>query len=129
MSDTGVRHSGVSGTGLGWQRLAQAVADDVPPAEVDRVWVFSPIRRGQREWGTAVLSRVDGERRRIYTARYVLAIKGKERGRFEATVLEVGSGPVDALERLLAEAARRIDDDQPPAAVEPASWFPDLPPR
>ena len=39
-----------------------------------------------REWGTAVLSRVDGDRRRIYTAGYVLAIKGKERGKFESTV-------------------------------------------
>ena len=52
----------------------------LPPAEVDGVWVFSPLRREGREWGTAVLRRVDGDRRRIYTARYVLAIKGKERG-------------------------------------------------
>ena len=56
------------------------------------VWVFSAVRHEGREYGTAVLSRVDGDRRRIYTARYVLALKGKERGKFEASVLEVGSG-------------------------------------
>jgi hypothetical protein len=66
---------------------------------------------------------VDGERRRIYTARYALAIKGKERGKFEATVQEVGSGPVEALTRLLQEAQKRIDDEQPPLPVSPATWF------
>jgi hypothetical protein len=111
----------------GWARLAGAVAEVVPPAEVDGVWVFSPLRHQGREWGTAVLSRLDGDRRRIYTARYVLAIKGKERGKFEATVQEVGSGPVAALARLLQEAHKRIDDDQPPTPVPPESWFPDAP--
>ena len=109
--------------GLGWERLAQAVAEVLPPAEVDGVWAFSPLRRETKEWGTAVLSRVDGDRRRIYTARYVLAIKGKERGKFEASVQEVGSGPLDALTRLVQEAQRRIDDEHPPISVPPESWF------
>ncbi|MGH7579730.1 MAG: hypothetical protein ACREM9_06120 [Gemmatimonadales bacterium] len=111
----------------GWARLAGAVAEVVPPAEVDGVWVFSPLRHEGREWGTAVLSRLDGDRRRIYTARYVLAIKGKERGKFEATVQEVGSGPVAALAQLLQDAQKRIDDEEPPAPVSPAAWFPEAP--
>jgi hypothetical protein len=116
----------------GWGRLAGAVADLVPPAEVDGVWTFRPLRHEGKEWGTAVLSRVDGDRRRIYTARYVLAIKGKERGKFESTVLEVGSGPVEALAQLLQEAQKRIDDEHPPEPVTPDAWFPssaDGPPR
>ncbi len=124
------------GTGPGWTRLAQAVAEQLPPVEVDGVWVFSAVRHEGREYGTAVLSRVDGDRRRIYTARYVLAIKGKLRGKFEASVLEVGSGPVEALAQLLQEAQRRIDDEHPPLAVSPERWFPpparsdlDAPPR
>jgi hypothetical protein len=116
--------------GAGWSRLAQAVAEVVPPAEVDSVWVFSPLRHEGREWGTAVLSRIDGDRRRIYTARYMLAVKGKERGKFEATVLEVGSGPVEALTQLLQDAQKRIDDEHPPHSVQPEQWFPaDAPPR
>ena len=115
-------------SGLGWERLAQAVAAVLPPAEVDGVWAFSPLRRETNEWGTAVLSRVDGDRRRIYTARYVLAIKGKERGKFEASVQEVGSGPLDALNRLVQEAQRRIDDEHPPVSVPPESWFPSVQP-
>jgi hypothetical protein len=110
-------------TGLGWPRLAASVAEQVPPAEVDGVWVFTTLRHEGREWGTAILSRVDGERRRIYTARYMLAIKGKERGKFEASVAEVGSGPVEALAQLLNDAQRRIDDEQPPVPVPPEEFF------
>ena len=110
----------------GWTRLAMAVAEVLPPAEVDGVWVFSPLRHEGKEWGTAVLSRIDGDRRRIYTARYVLAIKGKERGRFEATVQEVGSGPVAALTQLLHDAHKRIDDEHPPTPVPPEAWFPEV---
>ncbi len=109
----------------GWARLAGAVAEVLPPAEVDGVWVFSPLRREGREWGTAVVSRVDGDRRRIYTARYMLALKGKERGKFEASVQEVGSGPLTALAQLLQDTRKRIDDEQPPTPVAPETWFPD----
>jgi hypothetical protein len=107
----------------GWDRLAQAVAPMVPPGEVDAVWIFSPLRRDSREWGTAVISRVEGERRRIYTARYVLSVKGKERGKFESTIQEVGIGPSEVLTRVLQEAQRRVDDEQPPLSVSPEVWF------
>jgi hypothetical protein len=117
--------------GSGWTRLARAVAEVLPPGEVDGVWLFSPLRHESREWGTAVLSRIDGDRRRIYTARYVLAVKGKERGKFESTVQEVGSGPVEALAQLLQEAQKRIDDERPPQPVAADAWFtePHGPPR
>ena len=113
----------VATAGSGWDRLSQKVAGMMPVQEVDAVWVFSPLRRDTKEWGTAVISRIDGERRRIYTARYGLAIKGKDRGKFEASVQEVGTGPLEALSRLLQEAHRRIDDEQPPVSVPPESWF------
>jgi hypothetical protein len=124
-------------SGLGWDRLAQTVAASVPPGEIDAIWVFAPLRRDTREWGTAILSRIDADRRRIYTARYVLNIKGKERGKFESSMEEVGSGPVEALDRLLHEAHQRLDDEHPPISVTPATWFasivsdppPDGPPR
>ncbi len=87
------------------------------------MWVFTPLRHEGREWGTAVLSRVDGDRRRIYTARYVLAVRGKERGKFESSVQEVGSGPAEALAQLLQDAQKRIDDEHPPLPVSPDAWF------
>jgi len=99
------------------------VADVLPPADVDGVWVFAPVRREDKEWGTAVVSRVDGGRRRIYTAGYVLTLKGRERGKFESTIIEVGSGPMEALARVLQDAQRRTDDEHPPFSVSPDAWF------
>jgi hypothetical protein len=119
---------GTASTQSGWERLAQAVAQVIPPAEVDAVWVFAPLRRESNEWGTAVVSRVEGERRRIYTARYILAIRGKERGKFEATIQEVGTGPTEVLTRVLQEAERRSDDEHPPIEISPETWFASLPP-
>lgn len=110
----------------GWDRLAQVVAAEVPVAEVDHVWCFPVLRQGQREFGTAVIARRDGdnaERVRIYTARYLLQIKGKERGKFEADLRQVGSGPVERLPELLDGAHRRSDDEEPPTEVDVAQWF------
>ena len=117
------RGGGAAALKSGWELLAEAVAQVLPISEVDDVWVFPPLRREAREWGTAVLFRIDGERRRIYTARYLLALKGKERGRFESTVVEVGTGPREVLLRVLQEAQRRTEDDQPPTSIPPEQWF------
>ena len=97
-----------TGTRDGWSRLALAVAEQVPPAEVDGVWLFSPLRHEGREWGTAVLSRVDGDRRRIYTARYVLAVRGKERGKFEATIQEADRGGAFVRARRITQTLDRL---------------------
>jgi hypothetical protein len=53
----------------------------------------------------------------------VLAIRGKERGKFESSIQEVGSGPAAAVSQLVQEAHKRIDDEHPPLPVSPESWF------
>ena len=116
------------GTGPGWDRLAAALREALPREEVDGVWVFRPYRSGPRDLGTAIISRVDGDRRRIYTARFGLMVKGRERGTFEWDLREVGSGPLTALEELLALVPERGVDDEPPAPVPPEVWFPEPPP-
>ena len=112
--------------GSGWGRLAGYVAGALPVAEIDGVWQFRTLKHDGREWGTALISRVDGaegERRRIYTARFMHVLKGKERGKFEAYLEEVGQGPVETLGELLAGVRKRIEDEDPrPVPVE--SWFP-----
>jgi hypothetical protein len=112
------------GEGERWLRLAEWLRDQIDPSEVDGIWVFRVVRREQREYGTAVLSLVRGDRRRILTARYVATIKGRERGGYETRLDEVGSGPLEALHELLAMVPIRADDEDPPASVEPALWFP-----
>ncbi|HEX9892928.1 MAG TPA: hypothetical protein VGA78_03345 [Gemmatimonadales bacterium] len=112
------------GTGPGWERLAEALRPVLTPGTIDGIWVFRTMRAGQREFGTAILSQVEGDRRRIYTARYALLIKGRQRGGFDWGLDEVGSGPLEALEELLALVPVRGVEDEPPLPIEVAVWFP-----
>ena len=109
-----------------WHRLADEIAKVVPTAEIDAVWTFQPLKNGPLEAGTAIVSRVDGDRRRIYTGRYIATIKGKQRGQFQSVVEEVGSGPLEALDRLLADVEKRVDEGAP-TSVAVTEWFPPLP--
>jgi hypothetical protein len=107
-----------------WEKLADDVALQVPVAEIDGVWVFQALRNGPQEAGTAIISRIDGDRRRIYTARFIATVKGKQRGQWQSTIEEVGSGPVEALDRLLADVEKRVDEGAPtPVAV--SEWYPE----
>lgn len=115
------------GEGPHWERLAAWLRDQVPAEEIDGVWVFRALRRDHREFGTAVISRVEGDRRRIYTARYAAIIKGKQRGGFESWIEEVGSGPIEALHELLELVPVRADDEDPPTPVDVHRWFPPMP--
>jgi hypothetical protein len=107
-----------------WERLADEAALQIPVPEIDGVWVFQPLRNGPQEAGTAIISRVNGDRRRIYTARYVATVKGKQRGLWQSTIEEVGSGPIEALDRLLADVEKRVDEGAP-TAVPVAEWYPE----
>ena len=112
------------GIGGGWDRLAPALREGFPAEGVDRIWVFRVVRREGQEFGTAILSRIDGDRRRIYTASFVHTVKGKKRGQFDWSLDEVGSGPLEALDELLALVPKRSDDEEPPEEVDRVTWFP-----
>ncbi len=111
------------GTGAGWERLAQAVAAEVPVAELDGLWVFRPFRRDGKEYGTAILSRREGDRLVIYTARYAHTLKGKKRGEFASELAEVGRGPLEALDELVALVPKRTEEE-PPVRIPVLRWYP-----
>ncbi len=113
------------GVGEGWTRLVEAIGLALPVAEIDGVWVFKTIRHNARDFGTAILSRADGDRRRIYTASFILTVKGKARGQFESEIAEVGSGPLEALAELLALVPKRSEDEEPPTPIAAEQWFPE----
>ncbi len=112
------------GEGLQWERLATWLRDRIVTEQVDGIWVLRTLRRDRREYGAAILSLVEGDRRRICTANYVATIKGKSRGGFEASMTEVGSGPREALHELLAMVPIRSADEDPPTPIAVATWFP-----
>ncbi|MGH7569545.1 MAG: hypothetical protein ACREL9_11390 [Gemmatimonadales bacterium] len=113
------------GTGPGWAKLAATLAVEVPPAEIETIYLFHPIKREGREWGTAVVTRrnPEGGRLRVYTAKYMLVVRGKERGQAKVEVVEVGLSPPEVLEQVMRATADRSGGEAPPVAVGPAVWY------
>jgi len=115
------------GLGPGWERLARTIREALPVNQVDAIWAFRVVRREGRDFGTAILSRLEEDRRRIYTASFVHTVKGTKRGAFEWDLREVGSGPPEALDELLALVPHRSEEEEPPVPVDPPLWFPEAP--
>ena len=120
---TGVSES--PGSALGWTRAARAVAERLSPAEVERIWLFPPVRREECEWGVAIVSsRAAGDRRRIYTASYMLVVRGRERGQGKVSVEEVGEGPDSIVLDVIKGVQERAGESEPPVEVSADAWFP-----
>ena len=112
------------GQGQGWAKLAAAVEAQVPPAEIENIYVFRPIKRDGKEWGTAVVTRKaqDG-RLRVYTAKYMLIVRGKERGQGKFEVVDVALSPAEVLAQVMQATVDRGGDSEPPVELSPAVWY------
>jgi hypothetical protein len=98
----------------------------VPAAEIVQIWLFPPVRKDEREWGTAVVARrVDEGRLRIYAASYVLVVRGRERGQGRVQVEDVGETPDDIVREVLTGVQERAGEAEPPVEVDVALWYPD----
>ncbi len=112
------------GLGLGWTRVARAVADAVPPGEIDGIWLFAPVRREDREWGRAVISRhAESGRRRSYTASYLVVVRGRERGQGKVPGEEVGPSPAAVVHEVIAGVQQRAGELNPPTEIAREHWF------
>jgi len=117
---------GAPGGGQGWAKLAAAVEAQVPPAEIETIYLFRPIKRQGREWGTAVVTRksVSPEGRlRVYTAKYMLIVRGKERGQAKVEVVEVRRTPAEVLAQVMQATADRGGETEPPLELAPGAWY------
>ncbi len=126
MAEAGARVAAgrAPGLGLGWTRVATAVAGAMPAAEIARIWLFAPVRREEREWGTAVVARrATGERVRVYTASYTLLIRGRERGQGHVSVLEVGESPAGVVDEVVRGVQERAGEAEPPVEIAASLWF------
>ena len=114
------------GLGIGWTRTAESLAEAVPPREIDGIWLFPPVRREEREWGVAVVSRrTENERRRIYTASYMLIVRGRQRGQGRVAVEEVGESPIDVVHEIIRGVQERTGEAEPPVEISPRLWYDD----
>jgi hypothetical protein len=102
------------------------VAAQVPPAEIETLFVFRPFKRDGREWGTAVVTRRapdGGSRLRVYTAKYMLVVRGKERGQSRLAVEEVGLSSAEVLDEIMRATVERTGETEPPVTLSPAAWY------
>lgn len=114
------------GQGPGWAKVAAAVEAEMPPAEIDTIYLFRPMKREGREWGTAVVTRKSappGGRLRVYTAKYMLIVRGKDRGQAKVEVTEVGLSPAEVLAQVMQATADRTGEAEPPVEVGPRAWY------
>ncbi len=114
------------GQGPGWAKVAASVEAAMPTAEIEAIYLFRPIKREGREWGTAVVTRKSGDgggRLRVYTAKYMLIVRGKDRGQAKVELTEVGLSPAEVLAQVMAAAADRSGEAEPPVEVAPGAWY------
>jgi hypothetical protein len=114
------------GQGPGWAKVAAAVEAQMPPAEIEAIYLFRPIKREGREWGTAVVTRKSldgGGRLRVYTAKYMLIVRGKDRGQAKVELTEVGLSPAEVLAQVMQATADRTGEAEPPTEIGPGAWY------
>ncbi len=112
------------GLGRGWTHTAEVVSQRIPPGEITGVWVFHPLRQEGREWGTAVVARRAGEGRvAVFTAKYMLSLRGRGRGQSRVEVEEVGESPAEVIFEVLRGVQHRAGEAEPPVEVSPELWY------
>lgn len=103
--------------------LLEALSERMPREEVEAVYAFPPVRREGREHGVAVVSRVmSGERRLVYRARYVVALKGPDRGKVTLAVEETAEASAALLPEVLEGVRRRADEAGDAEPVDLTAW-------
>ena len=112
------------GLGLGWTRIADALEKVLSPVDVRRVWIFPPLKRDGREWGTAVVATTaDHHRLVIFTAKYMLSTRGRKRGEGRVKIDEVGEGPIDVVPEVVRGVHDRVTEGEPAVEISPELWF------
>ncbi len=105
------------------ERLLEVLAERMPRSEVEAVYAFPPVRREGLEHGVAVVSRLaGGDRRRVYRARYAVALKGPDRGKITVAVEETAEATAALLPEVLDGVRRRSDEEGEAERVDLTAW-------
>lgn len=116
----------IPGLGAGWTRVAEACAAHLRPDDIEVIWLFPPVRREDREWGVAVIAcHSENERRRIFTASYMIVVRGREKGHGKVAVVEVGESPAAVLDDVIRGVGDRSNEVEPPFEIAPELWYGD----
>jgi len=105
------------------ERFLRAIADRVPGRRVCEVRLFPAIRLGQMETGVAVVAAAHEiemaghERHTVYTARYRLAIKGADRGKWEFEMRAEADAPLVTVDAVVAGVMDRAGETFEPERI------------
>ena len=104
-------------------KVLDAVAERMPREEVEAVWSFPAVRREGREYGVAVVTRRGAsDRHVVYRVRYVLELKGQQRGTASIEVAETAEAPADLLPRVIDGVRERADEAGEADVVDLTPW-------
>ncbi|MBI4544417.1 MAG: hypothetical protein HY703_04405 [Gemmatimonadetes bacterium] len=112
-------------------KFLEGLAQRFAIAALDQLWIFPPRRVGNAQSALVVIAAFDGrgERRRVFTAHYMLRHDAHGNPTIQETVTEHGSAPADRISRLMDGVLRRLDDQDaaPPPRLaniqgDPRRW-------
>lgn len=103
-------------------RFLRAIADQLPPARVAELHLFPALRQGGVESGVAVIAArpepSGGDdpagRHTILTARYRLALKGVERGKWDFSIVEEADAPLVTVDAVVRGVQKRAGETVEP---------------
>jgi hypothetical protein len=118
------------------ERFLLAIASQIPPERIVEIHFFQPIKQGGVESGVAVIAAVLNSRApesdetmaqsgptpryTVFTARYRLTLKGIDRGKWEASVVEEADAPLITVETVVQGVQRRSGDAEDPERIDGA---------
>jgi hypothetical protein len=96
-------------------RFLREITARVPATKVTELYMFPPMRQGGVETGVAVVA-VAGDdeastRQTVYTATYRLALKGIDRGKWEAAMQAEADAPLLTVSAVVRGVQRRSGDE------------------
>ncbi len=92
-------------------RALAALAEQVEPGSMHRIWIFPPLRRGRRETGlVAVAAYLGGEGRLLATLGWIAEETG-EGVRFETSYQEEGEAPQERMPAIMKGVVSRLAED------------------
>jgi hypothetical protein len=111
----------------GRERFLREIAEQLPVDRVEELHLFAAIRQGGNESAIAVVAlrpEVEQEgsamRRTVYRARYRLALKGPERGKWEMDITEEADAPTVTVDEVVRGVMERAGDAEEPERLSAA---------
>ena len=109
------------------ERFLLAITAQIAVDRIAEVHLFAPMRQGGVESGVAVVAAIPFEgpdladrepRYVVYTARYLLVLKGPDRGKWETSVVAEADAPLVTVDAVVRGVQRRSGDLDDPTRMD-----------